>query len=71
MNQYHKEWRNRNYEYYKKYQAQYRKENKDKFNKKFICECGSNIIKKNRKTHYKSFKHRLYTELKEWRNLKV
>jgi hypothetical protein len=66
-NKYHKEWRDRNDIHFKQYQAEYRKENKDKLHVKITCDCGSVIIKKNRKSHDKTRKHRLYMELKEWR----
>ena len=44
----------------REYDKEYRKNNKEKINKKHICECGSKFISRNKAIHMKSKKHQYY-----------
>ena len=60
-----KEYQKNNKDKKKLYDKEYNKINKDKKKQKFICGCGSNIIKADITRHKKTNKHKVYEFLKE------
>ena len=60
-----KEYNGKNKEKKKLYDKEYNKINKNKKKQKFICGCGSNIIKADITRHKKTNKHQVYEFLKE------
>jgi hypothetical protein len=53
INEYH----NENKQHYNEYHKEYYQNNKEKINEKVICECGSEIRKRNLSEHLKTAKH--------------
>ncbi len=55
-----KEWYYNNKEKMNIYHSQYREQNKDKINEKFVCECGGKYTCSNKIQHLKTTKHQNY-----------
>ena len=49
-----------NKENIQKYKKQYYKDNKDKINQQYNCECGGKYVYNNKSRHFKSQKHQIY-----------
>tara|TARA_R100001198_G_C5173829_1_gene173436 strand:+ start:334 stop:873 length:540 start_codon:yes stop_codon:yes gene_type:complete len=60
IKEYKKEYAEKNQEYIKQKHKEYREANKEKINEKITCECGCQIIKRNKQPHIKSKKHQNY-----------
>jgi hypothetical protein len=63
-----KDYNNENRDKINENQKRYRDGNKEKYHKKFKCECGGKYIHQNKTRHNKTKKHRLYLEKQQHLN---